>query len=78
MNEHDRSNLEFLMSASADVLQDWFESVSEDDINYAMELLKAYEKELVENRAELATEFKLQVLNNEFPEAKQVLSKFIH
>lgn len=39
MNKHDRKNLEFLLNADRDTLRDWYDSVDEDDHEYAMELL---------------------------------------
>jgi hypothetical protein len=46
MNSQDRENLNFLLSASKETLQDWYNSVSEDDHAYAGELLAAYCEEL--------------------------------
>lgn len=46
MDDHDRKNLEFLLSASEEVLRDWYDNVSEDDHEYASELLNAYGEEL--------------------------------
>lgn len=46
MNQHDRDNLDFLLSASPEVIEDWYEQMSEDDIQYAFELLEAYSQEL--------------------------------
>ena len=39
MKKRDRKNLEFLLNADRDTLRDWYESVDEDDHEYAMELL---------------------------------------
>jgi hypothetical protein len=46
MNEHDKANLEFMLSASKETLADWFITLSEDDIAYAEELLYAARAEL--------------------------------
>lgn len=46
MNQHDRDNLNFLMTSSDEVLREWYSSASEDDLLYAQELLSAYEMEL--------------------------------
>ena len=46
MNQHDRDNLNFLMTASDSVLREWYSSASEEDLIYAQELLSAYEMEL--------------------------------
>jgi len=46
MNSHDRANLEFLRQLTDDALQNWFSQASEDDVEYAQELLEAWEREL--------------------------------
>lgn len=46
MNDYDRENLQFLLSASKEVLEDWYNKVGEDDHEYASELLASYGKEL--------------------------------
>lgn len=54
MDQHDRDNLNFLLSASADVLRDWYEHVDDDDVQYALELLHAYKLELIDQAAEIS------------------------
>lgn len=46
MNQYDRDNLNFLMTASDEVLREWYSLASEDDLLYAQELLSEYEMEL--------------------------------
>jgi hypothetical protein len=46
MNQHDRDNLNFLMTASDEVLREWYSLANEDDLIYAQELLSQYEMEL--------------------------------
>lgn len=46
MNPHDRANLEFLLTASADVMKQWHQQASQDDYEYAMELLAQASEEL--------------------------------
>ena len=46
MNQRDRDNLDFLLNASPEVIQDWYEQMDDDDIEYAFELLEAYNQEL--------------------------------
>lgn len=46
MNSNDRANLKFLRSLSDIALQNWFEQASADDVEYAQELLDAWEREL--------------------------------
>lgn len=68
MNDHDRSNLEFLLNASPEVLQDWYSKMDEDDILYAFELLQAASLELLERPVNISTDC---------TEAKKILSKFM-
>jgi len=46
MNAYDRDNLEFLRSLSEDALKNFLSQASEDDVQYAGELLAAWEQEL--------------------------------
>ena len=47
MNDHDKANLEFILNASKETLADWFNSLSEDDLAYAEELVRAANLELM-------------------------------
>lgn len=47
MNDHDKDNLEFLMSISKDTLLDWFDQASDDDVAYALELVKRAQVEVL-------------------------------
>lgn len=55
MNDRDYDNLQFLLNATPETLQDWFDTLiaqgEDDDINYAFELIK-----------QARTEVELQVL----------------
>jgi hypothetical protein len=72
MNDWDRDNLNFLLNASKETLEDWHHYADEDDYAYALELLQAA-------RTELAMQ-ELALIDNEavedVSEAKTVLSKF--
>ena len=46
MNEHDRENLRFLLTTDPKVLEDWYDSISDDDRKYAAELLIMFNNEL--------------------------------
>ena len=74
MDENDRNNLEFLLNASEDVLRDWYDTVSEDDHQYAQELLYAYMLEIEELKVEIQIESAL--ITHDLAEAKAVLSKY--
>lgn len=47
MNTHDRNNLKFLLSLTDEAFVEFAQSVSQDDIDYALELLIAYRNELI-------------------------------
>jgi hypothetical protein len=70
MDENDRNNLNFLMSVSQKGLQEWYKQASEDDIQYALELMNWFQDELDEE----ALESKL--LTSDFKESKQILERF--
>ncbi len=46
MNQRDRDNLEFLLNASPEVIEDWYNQMDDDDIEYAFELLEQLKEEL--------------------------------
>lgn len=48
MDDYDRNNLEFLLKASPAELESWSKAVTQDDLDYAQELLNAYQEELDE------------------------------
>jgi hypothetical protein len=71
MSDEDRDNLNFLLTVSPEVFEDWFDQADEDDIDYALELLAKRKTEL--NLKEL--EFSDSVKDT--TEANQVLRKFM-
>ena len=80
MNPHDKKNLDFLMSATPEVLREWYAHVSQDDVDYATELL-AYASAELERTAlvQAATECINRSLDDENIDctaAKTLLSKF--
>lgn len=42
MNDHDRKNLEFLLTSDNKTLSKWYKTLEMDDIAYALELLDTY------------------------------------
>ncbi len=53
MKRRDRDNLNFLMQANPETLSAWYAQASEDDLEYADELLSLYAQELDEAFVEL-------------------------
>lgn len=74
MNEHDKGNLRFLLTADISVIRDWAGQMEADDIDYAQELLVQYAEELRQKSQELLTECML-ARNPDMPEAKSVIDK---
>jgi hypothetical protein len=54
MNDHDRSNLQFILSLDEKSYDEWTASLTEDDVDYALELLKAARTEAMMHIAQLA------------------------
>jgi len=74
MNPHDRSNLKFLMALDRSTFRNWWLSVSEDDHQYALELLDQYGKEL--NDLE-STDKEGSTIDLDVTDAKKVLDKIM-
>ena len=74
MNDHDRENLNFLLSCDPDTLLDWYNTVDEEDHEYASELMTQYSEELkIKQRF-----YDVENVNidNLTPDAKQYLKRF--
>ena len=50
MDKQDRDNLDFLLNATPEVIQDWYNTMDDDDIVYAFELLEMAKEELIEQQ----------------------------
>jgi hypothetical protein len=71
MNDHDRNNLNFLLTVSPEVFDDWMDQADEDDIDYAIELLRMRKSELNLKELELSDGVE------DTTQANQVLRKFM-
>ena len=80
MNPHDKKNLEFLMSATPEILREWYAQVSQDDVDYATELLAYASAELeriaLVQAAKECINRSLDKENLDCSTAKTLLSKF--
>jgi hypothetical protein len=72
MNDHDRSNLNYIMSLSDDEFESWALSVPDDDIQYAMELIRTARTESFIIEQELLDAME----DSDLSEARAVLQKF--
>ena len=66
MNQRDRDNLDFLLNATPEVIQDWYEKMEDDDIQYAFELLELAKEELIEQ----------QIAGSDLSDAKAIILKY--
>jgi len=74
MNDHDKSNLEFLMSLKNQTeWKHWAECCDEDDFAYAMELLQTAMAEIEVKHMELVESLQEEV---DLTDARTVLSRF--
>lgn len=70
MNDHDKSNLQYIMALSQEEFEVWYAEISDDDAEYAIELLKKARQELVAIEIELLDEVET------LTEAKNILDRF--
>ena len=66
MNQRDRDNLDFLLNATPEVIQDWYEKMEDDDIQYAFELLELAKEELIEQ----------QIAGSDLSDVKAIILKY--
>jgi hypothetical protein len=72
VNQNDLNNLEFIMSLNVESIKQWWDSISEDDREYAMELLEHQKRILVEKKTNICLDADI----TDMTQAKQLLSKW--
>ena len=75
MNDFDRTNLDFLLSADAETFQQFLLESDDDDIQYALELIQRYKAELMVHEMELEESVDEEMGLN-LTDARAVLRKF--
>lgn len=80
MNEHDLATVKFFLTATDVELAKWHNDATEDEHKYAMHLLQEYAAELGRHAQATALEWELEVMTEQafFPEADEILSKYLH
>jgi len=76
MNQHDRSNLDFLLKAEPETIRDWAGKMGSDDITYAQELLLQHAADLRERSREILVEAEMARLDNSYGIAGEYLKRF--
>lgn len=71
LNGIDRSNIRFLLSASPDELERWYESVPLEDMDYALRILKEFNSELETKSLDRLEE----TIDPEFKEANELIQR---
>jgi hypothetical protein len=69
MNDWDRDNLNFIMNASEEGFDEWLDQADNDDVAYALELIRMAKAELIVQEMELCD----NVAN--FNEANQLIER---
>ena len=73
MDKWDRDNLNFLLNVDDETFEEFMSQSSEDDIDYAIELIQTHKAELMTRELELRDELADE---NGLDEAQAVLAKF--
>lgn len=73
MNKHDRDNLNFLLSADEQTMENWYRTVSQDDVAYALELLQAHKTELIMRELECID----VEAEEDLAQAQEVLARYV-
>jgi len=69
MNEWDRDNLDFIMNCSEDGFDEWLDQADNDDINYALSLIRLAKTELMVQEMELTDDI------SNFAEANKLIER---
>lgn len=72
MNDHDKSNLQYILSLDLNQFKEWATTISKDDIHYATELLKHANIEISEQGLSF-----LEDTNIDVTEASNLLKKYM-
>lgn len=79
MNQWDKDNLYFIMNASDEEFREWMDQATQDDINYALQLIAEGKRERYERQKFLEgiAEWEHYPEVVDFTEANNVLNKFM-
>jgi len=72
MNDWDRDNLNFLLNADRETMEDWYHMATEDDFKYATELFRRARTELAMTELALVDDEAV----GDVTEAQAVLARF--
>jgi hypothetical protein len=73
MKKHDRDNLKFLMTCPEDDFDSWMNEASDDDVSYALELIRQAKSELMVEEMELHET--AIMFDDDVVDAKQIIDR---
>ena len=76
MNDWDRNNLHFILDSDEATLEDFYSWATEDDLAYALSLVREARTELLVQEAEILDELLTDATADDVSEAKTMLKQF--
>jgi len=70
MNDWDRDNLHFILHSDDGSFEDWLDQADDDDIDYALQLIRLAKAELIKQEYDLLDNV------DDISEAKELIDKF--
>jgi hypothetical protein len=76
MNEWDRNNLHFILDSDEETLEDFYSWATEDDLAYALSLVREAKTELLIQEADILDEILTNATAADVSEANTMLKQF--
>ena len=76
MNEWDRNNLHFILDSDEETLEDYYSWATEDDLAYALSLVREAKTELLIQEADILDELLTNATAHDVADASAVLKQF--
>ena len=76
MNEWDRNNLHFILDSDEATLEDFYSWATEDDLTYALSLVRQAKTELLIQEADILDEILTNATADDVSEATAMLKQF--
>jgi hypothetical protein len=76
MNDWDRNNLHFILDSDEETLQDFYSWATEDDLAYALSLVREAKTELLIQEADILDEILTNATADDVADASAMLRKF--
>jgi len=76
MNEWDRNNLHFILDSDEETLEDFYSWATEDDLAYALSLVREAKTELLLQEADILDEILTNATADDVSDANAMLKQF--